>query len=552
MASRKHTWVAGAASVLLFAGAVQAADPPAQQQSVDELRDTLVNLLQALVDKGLLTREQAQALVKRAQDKAAADAAANAARNAAQAQEEQNAVRVPYVPQIVQDQISQQVAEQIKPAVVAQVVQDAKDQRWGVPGALPDWLSRVRVFGDVQLRAQADLFPSGNSYQTLLDYNVVNAAGGVTNTSNPFIDTTEDRYRLRVRARIGVEGDVSDNVRAVVRLSSGSLTQVAGSESQTLGNYFNRYNVGIDLAYIGIDSAPRGTFAIDSFVGGRVENPFFSPTELVYAHDLTFEGLANTLRLGWGDDQTQQRSHVYLTLGGFPVMEVPVQESESKWLIGGQLGTNLGFNDDDDQLRLAVAYYDFKNVQGVMNPPFSTYYNFTAPTFVQWGNTMFNIANNPSNLTQQLWALASQFRLADVAANYTHTFERYSLALNAEAVRNVGYNLAQVEALSGLTFPSQQNRGYVAELSFGDPVVDHLGLWRVAIGYRYVQADAVVDAWTDADFHEGGTNAYGYYFWTSFGLSKNTWLRLRYLSGTEIIGPRYALDIIQLDLATRF
>jgi len=67
-----------------------------------------------------------------------------------------------------------------------------------------------------------------------------------------------------------------------------------------------------------------------------------------------------------------------------------------------------------------------------------------------------------------------------------------------------------------------------------------------------VQADAVLDAWTDADFHGGGTNASGYYFWATYGITRNAWVRLRYLSANEITGPRYGLDIWQLDLNARF
>src|SRR5215475_9741559 len=167
------------AAALLSQAPLHAADNAGQQQSMEELRNTVINLLQALVEKGLLTREQAEQLVRQAQTKAQADAAAAAARSATQAQEEQNAVRVPYVPQIVQDQISQQVAQEVKPQVVEEVKQQAKAERWGVPGALPDWLSRIHPFGDETLRAQADLFPKDNSYQQLFDYNAINAAGGV-------------------------------------------------------------------------------------------------------------------------------------------------------------------------------------------------------------------------------------------------------------------------------------------------------------------------------------------------------------------------------------
>src|ERR1700729_2044096 len=86
-----------------------------QRQSLEELRNTVINLLQALVDQGVISKEKAQQMVKAAQDKAAADAALSAANRSAAAQEEkeeEGAVRVPYVPQIVQDKIAKQVEEE--------------------------------------------------------------------------------------------------------------------------------------------------------------------------------------------------------------------------------------------------------------------------------------------------------------------------------------------------------------------------------------------------------------------------------------------------------
>jgi hypothetical protein len=552
MSLRDHWRAGGIAALLLFTSTTHAEETPAERQSMEELRNTVINLLQALVQKGLLTREQATQLVKEAQDKAAADAAAQAARSAAQAKEEQSAVRVPYVPQIVKDDIAKQVEQEVKPAVVAEVVKEAKDERWGVPGALPEWLSRVRVLGDVTVRYQGDVFPRDNSVGQILDYQAINTAGGSQNTAFPFLDTTHDRNRLRERVRLGVEAQITPNVTAVVRLASGSLVD-PGSESQTFGTYGERYTVGFDQAYIAWNTSAPDKLSVETLAGGRLPNPWFAPTELIYARDLTFEGVANTARVGWGAGGAD-RSHLYLTLGGFPILEVPLVNQNNKWLVGGQLGTRLRFNDGADHLSLGVAYYDFLNVTGQQNQPDSTLLNYTAPAFVRAGNSMFDILNptNPSS-TAQLFALAAHFRLVDVAATYEHSFfSRYSIALTGEAVRNVGYQLAQVEALTGQTQPSEENTGYVGELSFGNPVVDRFGLWRLAVGYRYVRRDAVLDAWTDADFHEGGTNTAGYYFWSSYGLTKNTWLRLRYLSGNEIDGPKYGLDIVQLDINARF
>src|SRR6202171_6074727 len=104
--------VASMALVLAPVVACLAAD---ERQSLEELRNTVISLLQALVDQGVLTREKAEQMVKSAQEKAAANAAA-----AAKADE--GAVRVPYVPQIVKDEIAKQVASEVNTAGAPDVV----------------------------------------------------------------------------------------------------------------------------------------------------------------------------------------------------------------------------------------------------------------------------------------------------------------------------------------------------------------------------------------------------------------------------------------------
>ena len=77
------------ASPIAWAPVAHAVEGTEERQSIEEVRNTVINLLKALVEKGLLTREQAELMVKQAQDKAAADQAAAVARNAQQAKEEQ-------------------------------------------------------------------------------------------------------------------------------------------------------------------------------------------------------------------------------------------------------------------------------------------------------------------------------------------------------------------------------------------------------------------------------------------------------------------------------
>ncbi len=58
--------------------------------------------------------------------------------------------------------------------------------------------------------------------------------------------------------------------------------------------------------------------------------------------------------------------------------------------------------------------------------------------------------------------------------------------------------------------------------------------WNVGIEYRYLESDAVLDAFTDSDFHLGGTNAKGWIFGAELGLYHNVWLKARWMSSNEI------------------
>ena len=542
----------------VLAGLPAAAHAATEQQNLEELRNTVVNLLQALVDQGVMSREKAAQLVRQAQEKAATDAKSAAARD-------EGAVRVPYVSQTTKDEISKQVATEVKPAVVAGVVEQAKAEGWGVPGALPDWIGHVKVTGDVRWRGQADIYSSDNAATAAvyLDHQAINQAGGLQAAGqNAFLNVTHDQDRMRVRARFGAEVDVAPEWHAGVRLATGSSVDPS-SESQNLGVNGQRYQTGIDLAYIRYQHADAGHMPLVTVTAGRQLNPWFSPTELDYARDLTFEGVTVSGRTSFGHSGPADRSSTYLTLGAYPVQYTAIASKKAKWLLGAQLGGDLKIA-DSDQLHGAVAYYDFVRMPGVYNTiPDVGLTNYTAPLFLRWGNSVYNIANSSTNSDARLFALAANFRIVDIAGNYTHSFGRYTASLNAQYAQNIGYDSNDVYFRTGVR-QGKRNKGYVVDASFGDAdaATRPFG-WRGTFGYRYVQRDAVVDSWTDADFHEGGSNAQGFYLVGDLGLAKNIWLRLRYLAANEIDGPqddagvpipgaKFGVDIVQLDLNARF
>lgn len=534
-------------SLALVLAPVVACRAAGERQSLEELRNTVINLLQVLVDQGVITRDKAAQMVKAAQDKAAADAA-----NVAQSEE--GAVRVPYVPQIVKDEIAKQVADQMKPGVVADVVNQAKVEKWGVPGALADWLTRTRISGSVTVREEDILFAKNNvtglqnaQFGFYPNYYAINAAGSLAGAGqNAYENTTENRARFRGRAKLAVDSDLTDSLTVGMRIVTGNTSDLV-SETQTLDGTAP-YQFGLDELFIRLDERTATRFPWLSVVGGRFLNPYGTPTDLVFHKDLTFEGFALTGRYGFGDGGADQ-SHVFLTLGAHPLQEIALS-AQDKWLAGGQFGTNLRWG-EGQRLRVSGAMFDYLNVTGRLGPPDQPgIYNYTAPTFARQGNTYFNISNN-GNPTSILYGLASKYRLANVNASYELPVGRYTFGLTADAVKNFGFNSSDVSSRVGSSVAAR-TKGYQLEASFGYPVVLNAGAWRAAIGYRYLQRDAVIDAYTDSDFHFGGTDATGYYFVGDYGLANRLWARLRYLSANAIDGATLGIDTVQIDLNARF
>lgn len=514
-----------------------------QRQSIEELRNTVINLLQALVDQGVISREKAAQMVKAAQDKAAADAAAVA-------KADEGAVRVPYVPQIVKDEIAKQVAQEVKPAVTQEVIQEAKTEKWGVPAALPDWISRVHVGGEVTLREEGLLYDGNNAHHQFFNYYAINQAGSIAKAGqNLFLDDNETRIRFRGRGRLFVEGRITDSVSAGMRLVTGNTTDLV-SETQTVDGTAP-YQFGLDELYIALNERNAQRFPWLSAVVGRFANPYQNPTNLIFHNDLTFTGAAFSYRLGLGDGSPDQ-SNLFLTLGGHQIQEIQFSPQD-KWLAAAQLGMALRWG-DTQRFRLAGAFYDWFNVTGRANPPDSPgLYNYTAPQFMRYGNTVFDIANG-ADPTTNLYAYASKFRLANVNATYSIGVGPYRLGWTVDGVRNLGFNYQEILERAGVPPQSRhRNMGGQSEVSFGHPEVLGRGSWRATVGYRYLQGDAVIDAYTDSDFHYfGGTNARGFYFIADYAFADHLWARLRYLSANEIDGPAFGVDTVQLDLSTRF
>lgn len=493
-----------------------------ERAELQALRDTTMQLIQLLVDQGVLPKARADAMIREAERRAAPSRDKPPAPAVAS---KPPPVRVPYVPQSVREEIRAQVKED--------VMAEVQGNRWASPAQVPEWSRRFSFYGDLRLRAQQDRF--GNSDPLLTPF--LQASGLDIN------NTTEDQFRLRLRARVGFEARLADWVVAGARLTTGSANNPT-SLNQTLGNTNRPYSAFFDLAYIRLQ--PREWLNIS---GGRIANPFFG-TDLLWAPDLTFEGVQATARPKFGENATG-----FFTAGAFPIQYVESSatvSARSKWLYGAQAGAE--WKSEGHGLRFGVAYYDFRDIEGVPNAVGSTGNNLTAPQFRTKGNTLYNI-NAIADPANPVFGLASQFRELNVTAAWDWQIAGPTHVITTlDYVTNLGFDASEIERRTRgiVTGLSKKARGYLARVQVGQPVIRAQGDWQAELAYKYLERDAVVDAFTDGDFRLGGTDAKGYILGFSYGIARNTWLRFRYLSANPISGPPLPIDVLQLDLNARF
>jgi Putative porin len=544
----KRIWNAAAAAccaaTLIGYAAPAAAD---DAQSMEELRNTVINLLEGLVQKGVITKEQAQAMVIQAQAKAAAQAKARTDQEAAEKAADKGAVRVPYVPEIVKDQIRDEVKQELREEVAKDVVDTAHAEKWGVPGALPSWITNLNINGDLRLRAESDLYSPDNARGAYLNFSNVNAAGGIAKAGdNALLNTSTDRLRERIRLRLGFDEKVTDGISVGLQFGFDNQS-FAVSTNQTLGSYGQNDSMAVYQAYLRYDAKSSVNLPWMTLEGGRFTNPFYS-SALVWYPDLNFDGTYGTWRLGLGGSGEVPRN-IFFTAGAFPLQEIELSYKD-KWLYAGQLGFDWPF-ENGMRAKIAAAYYYFSNITGIRNSIGSTLLNFTAPLILQKGNTLFDISQNPTDNTVNLFALAADYHEANVTAGLDIPMGGYKLSFTGDYVNNIGYNQAAILARTGQNVP-KRGVGYLGEVAFGSNTTGRRGAWRTSLQYRYLQRDAVVDAFDDQDFHLGGTDAKGYVVRADWWFLNRTSLSLRYLSANEIDGPPLGIDVIFVDVNASF
>ncbi|UST87505.1 putative porin [Pseudomonas siliginis] len=550
--------------IATLVGQVVAAPAPSENATI--------NLIRLLVEQGILKQDKADALIAQAQNEAAqAKQAAASTAVAAGTVAAPGDVRVQYVPAAVRDQIRDQVK--------AEVMATAKQENWAAPNTFPDWASRISFDGDIRLRDESRYY-SGNNSNEIVDFAKLNNNGPYDVNPNsstslpPLLNTREDRENLfRLRARLGMKAVISEEWTAGIRIGTGSDNNPV-STTQNLGGGFAKKDIWLDQGYLTWKPMDELTLT-----GGRFANPFMS-TDMLYSNDLNFDGVAaifdHKLNRDWG---------VFGTVGAFPVDYTndtsssngfDKEESDNKWLYGAQLGAKWAIN-SNNRLKGALAYYRFDDIQGQRSSPCEPWAGApgcdsdgTRAAFMQKGNSVFLLRDitpnplNPSATPQpQFVGLASEFNLLDLNVVWDADLPQdFKLRSQGNYIHNLSYDEGDMRKRSaGQIVNNLDSNGeiesganaWMVQFTLGNALdLKRKGDWNLFAGYKYIQPDALPDGFNDSSFHLGGTNAKGYFMGGNYGLAKNVSATGRWMSTEAVYGAPFDIDVLQLEINTRF
>ena len=322
---------------------------------------------------------------------------------------------------------------------------------------------------------------------------------------------SSDQNRNRIRARIGLEGKVNDEMTYNVRLASGSEDPV--STNQTLDGGFQSKEIWLDLAYLKWQPESMKDWA---FLFGKTVNPFYRAggNQLIWDDDLNPEGIAVQYKTDLNDKMS-----LFINGGGMWVEESSSNADASLW--GIQAGIKHIFN-ETNALTWGGSYYKYGNVQDE-----KTFYDVSDG----FGNTTYTSGGNEFYVYN--------YELMELFAQYDTKLGKLPASVYGDYVLN---------AASGVS----QDTGWLVGAKVGkakDP-----GTWDAGYEYRDLENDAVVGVFTDSDFIGGGSGGKGHKFSVSYAIAKNATLGATYFISERYVdsGSNEDYNRFQFDVRVKF
>jgi len=344
-----------------------------------------------------------------------------------------------------------------------------------VAPALPDWVRKVTLFGDIRVRNESF-----------------------------FREDDPDRVRQRFRLRVGARVAVNDETEIGMRLASGDPDDPI-SNNQTFTDVFTFKKIAISNAYLKL--APSKSIGASrpyaTLMGGKFDVPVYFPTRLVFDGDLTPEGFfeaIDVVRAREGALRTLQ-----MNLGQWIFQEISKSSDGVIFAFQGVAGFAPG--------RGVVA-----NV-GIAD------YLFHKPSAIA-------TARN----TNKLLVVTNRVRLADgsvlggrkidpavdgAIAGLVSDFNLVNVGTDATVATGVpGWPLKIFgEGVINTKAKGSDDTGFQVGAAIGS--AKEPGDVSLSYAYQRLETDAVLSTFTDSDFgRDGGTNSKGHILQLNYVLLK--------------------------------
>jgi len=282
-----------------------------------------------------------------------------------------------------------------------------------------------------------------------------------------------DRQRQRIRARVGIDAEIAENVNVGLRLATGGDNPA--SRNQTLDGGFSTKSLGFERAFF--EWQINDSLDIS---GGKMPNPFFRSGghHLIWDNDVNPEGLA----LGYS------RGSWFTNVAALWVDER--SSGDDGMMFGGQAGYT-GTLGQGAHFTAGVSYYDYRNTQG---------------------HEAIFLNVNSGNRLDANGNYLNDFNELELFGQLDLTVSDRPLRLFIDYVDNTEAD----DADTGLAF------GAV----YGG--LDGQGTWEFGYAYQDLEADAVIAAFTDTDFSGGGTDGKGHVFDIAYGFADHWSLAFKY------------------------
>ncbi len=367
---------------------------------------------------------------------------------------------------------AQEIRTETHDEVAKQDKQKEEDYKKVAKDTLPDWVKNIKLSGDFRNRYQWDKMKSATT-------------------------KTYEENRDRIRARLGIDTALIEDFKVGVGIATGVTTN-GKSNNITLGGNSPK---GIVLDYAYGQYIPSWTAPVKTtFTAGRFKNPFWEPVNAYVDPDIKLDGAA----LQWSYDINPE-ANVFLNYGflylgdSFPKSKDPLEN-----II--QPGVNWKIS-DNVKVKSTVDFW-LSEVKGM-----------TAVT--------------GSPLTNSLGVLPDQnAKTGDVAYlnNYNVVLPKLEVGFTGPYFGfNPGFPYFSVfgEYADNLS-ASVDHQGWLAGCKIGNETIADKYQWQLLYDYRFTEKDAFMDIYTDDDFYGGKLPSAGNEVAFNFGLSKNSWVQLKY------------------------